>query len=219
MRPARQTLVHRVTDGETCSAVLSGCRLIVAINFNMDLGHVWGARGRFSYSDSMWMELARTLESTWPGQAVRTYTWLFPGLEVVHLLGLTTVFGGMVALDLRLLGMRRNTLSVSVLQRHILPLVWIGFAIATLSGLWLISFQATQLVNDEAFVIKMLLLPLAGLNAAFMHYIGQRGLPSWDIGQWSPPVVRISAVLSLLLWSGILACGRLIAYFYAPVFD
>lgn len=167
----------------------------------------------------MWMELARTLEATWPGQAVRTYIWMFPSLEVVHLLGLTTVFGGMVLLDLRLLGVRRNAISVSVLQRHVLPCVWTGFAIATFSGLWLISFQATQLVNDEAFRIKMLLLPLAGLNAAFMHYVGQRTLPSWDIGQWSPPAVRVSAALSLLLWAGILACGRLIAYFYAPVFN
>jgi hypothetical protein len=27
--------------------------------------------------------------------------------------------------------------------------------------------------------------------------------------------VRIAALISLLLWAGILACGRLIAYYYA----
>jgi len=165
----------------------------------------------------MWMELARALEKTWPGQWVRSWEWAFPLLEITHLLGLTVVFGGMVLLDLRLLGLRR-ALSVSLLQRHILPCVWTGFAVAAISGLWLICFEARQLVNDPAFLIKMLLLPLAGLNAAFMHHVAQGTLPSWDTQRMPPPLVRCSAALSLALWIGILACGRLIAYYYAPDF-
>lgn len=166
----------------------------------------------------MWMELARWLETTWPSQVVRTHEWAFPMLEITHLLGLTVVFGGMVLLDLRLLGLRRQSVSVTVLQRHVLSCVWTGFAIAALSGAWLICFEAVQLLGDGAFRLKMLLLALAGLNAAFMHYIGQRSLPGWDLQQMPPPLVRVSAALSLALWIGILACGRLIAYFYAPVF-
>lgn len=160
------------------------------------------------------MSFAEQLEATWPAQFVANYPWSFPSLEITHLLGLTVVFGGMVLLDLRLLGMGR-ALSITLLQRHILPCVWVGFAIAAVSGIWLILFEATKLMADPAFVIKMILLPLVALNAWLMHRYGQRNLASWDIHVLSPPWVRVSAALSLLMWCGILACGRLIAYYYA----
>jgi hypothetical protein len=146
------------------------------------------------------MSLAEQLEATWPARFVADYPWSFPGLEITHLLGLTVVFGGMVLLDLRLLGM------------------WVGFGIAALSGTWLILYEATKLMTDPAFVIKMLLLPVVALNAWLMHHYGQRNLASWDTHVLSPPWVRVSAALSLLLWAVILACGRLIAYYYAYEF-
>lgn len=159
------------------------------------------------------MTFAQQLESTWPAQFVANSPWSFPSLEVVHLLGLTVVFGGMVLLDLRLLGVHR-ALAVTALQRHILPCVWLGFAVAACSGTWLILFEASKLFGDPAFVIKMILLVLVAANVAFMHYYAQRNLAHWDIDILPPLSARISAALSLLMWAGILACGRLIAYYY-----
>jgi hypothetical protein len=163
------------------------------------------------------MSFAEQLETTWPARFVADHPWSFPALEITHLLGLTVVFGGMVLLDLRLLGMGR-VLPISLLQRHILPCVWLGFAVAAASGIWLILYEATKLMTDPAFVIKMILLPLVALNAWFMHHYAQRELASWDVHAVSPPWVRLSAVLSLLMWCVILACGRLIAYYYALEF-
>lgn len=160
------------------------------------------------------MSFADQLEATWPAQFVANSPWSFPSLEVTHLLGLTVVFGGMVLLDLRLLGMGR-ALSITLLQRHILPCVWVGFVIAAFSGTWLILFEANKLFGDPAFIIKMILLPLVALNAWLMHRYAQRNLAEWDVQVMSPPWVRVSAALSLLMWSVILACGRLIAYYYA----
>jgi hypothetical protein len=160
------------------------------------------------------MSIAQTLEATWPAQYLTEHPWGFPTLEIVHLLGLTVVFGGMVLVDLRLLGLRRE-ISVSILERYILPFVWAGFAITAFSGGWLILYEATKLFGDTAFVIKMILLPLAGLNALIMHVFLMRERERWDVRVLPPLTVRISALLSLLLWAGILACGRLIAYYYA----
>ncbi|MGE0115620.1 MAG: hypothetical protein AB7T07_12160 [Steroidobacteraceae bacterium] len=159
------------------------------------------------------MSFAQQLEATWPAQYIANSIWGFPILEVTHLLGITVVFGGMVLLDLRLLGLRRD-ISAVALERYVLPYVWIGFAIAAFSGGWLIVYEAGKLVDDSAFLLKMLLLPLAGLNALFMHRIAARGRAAWDVHAMPPLLVRLSAAISLLLWSVILACGRLIAYYY-----
>ena len=157
----------------------------------------------------------RALEASWPGQVIADSAWGFPALEVVHLLGLTVVFGGMVIVDARLLGVGRNY-SVRALEGHVLRFVWTGFAVAAFSGGWLFVFEATTLVRDPAFLVKLVLLAAAGANALFMHKIAMRPRESWDTGAAVPIAVRVSATVSLLLWAAILACGRLIAYFYPP---
>lgn len=101
------------------------------------------------------------------------------------MLGLV-VFSGMVLLDLPLLG-RGRAPSITLLQRHIPSCVWMGFA------------------------IKMPLLPL---KAWLMPRHGQRNPANWEVHVLSPPWVR-AARLSLLMGCVSVACGRLIAYYYA----
>jgi hypothetical protein len=129
------------------------------------------------------------------------------------LTGLTIVFGGMVILDMRLLGLGRQ-FSVITLERHILRFVWAGFGLALFSGGWLFLYEAVKLAGDGPFLIKMALIPLAGLNALFMHFVAMRDVERWDTGAMPPWPVRISAGVSLAIWWVVLACGRLIAYYY-----
>lgn len=141
------------------------------------------------------------------------WPWWFPILEITHLTGLTIVFGGMVILDVRLLGAGRSW-SVIALERYVLRFVWAGFAIAAFSGGWLFLYEAVKLAGDGPFLIKMALIPLAGLNALFMHYVAMRDVEAWDTNAMPPLKVRFSAGLSLAIWWVVLACGRLIAYYY-----
>lgn len=164
------------------------------------------------------MDFLKVLEGTWPAQLIADSTFGFPALEVLHLSGLTVVFGGMVLLDFRLLGVRREV-SVARLEHYVLPFVWCGFAIAAFSGGWFVLFEARTLARDPAFLIKVVLLTLAGLNALFMHKVAMGDVAKWDTGVAAPLLVRASAGVSLLLWLGILACGRLIAYYYPPPLD
>ncbi len=159
------------------------------------------------------MDILHALQETWPAKLVGGWPWWFPILEITHLTGLTVLFGGMVALDVRLMGFGRRW-SVIMLERYILRFVWSGFAIAAFSGGWLFLYEAVKLAGDGPFLIKMTLIPLAGLNALFMHFVAMRNVEQWDTGVLPPWPVRISAGLSLVIWWGVLACGRLIAYYY-----
>ena len=58
----------------------------------------------------------------------------------------------------------------------------------------------------------MLLLMLAGTNAAAFHMGVFRTVSKWDQGMAAPLAARLHAGVSLLLWLGIVTCGRMIAY-------
>jgi hypothetical protein len=77
--------------------------------------------------------------------------------------------------------------------------------------------HATEFVQSEVFVVKMLLVLAAGMNAALFHTITFRTADVWDSEEMRklppPPSARAAGAISLLLWISVIACGRLLAYF------
>ena len=136
-------------------------------------------------------------------EVIRTSPWAYPSLEVVHLVGLGLVFGTLWLVELRLLGLGRR-LDVGALAATALPWNLVGFALSVVSGLLLFASRAGELIANRAFLLKMGLIALAGFNAALLHTRG-----ALDPQR---PGTRLQAGASLLLWIGVIACGRLIAY-------
>jgi hypothetical protein len=58
----------------------------------------------------------------------------------------------------------------------------------------------------------MLLILAAGLNVWAFYRGPFRNVGTWDRGVRAPPAARLAAAFSLLLWAGVIAAGRLIAY-------
>jgi hypothetical protein len=156
------------------------------------------------------------LEASGLGQAMRQWLWLYPSVEVVHIVGIALLFGSIAVLDLRLLGFSRH-LSVKRLGAHVLPWTAASFLLIVPSGLAMFTAHATEFIQSDVFVLKMLLIMAAGLNAALFHAITFRTADVWDAEEMRrlppPPSARLAGALSLLLWIAVIACGRLLAYF------
>lgn len=131
------------------------------------------------------------------------HPWAYPALEAVHIVGIALLVGNLVLLELRVWGAARE-LPVSALARLSLSLALCGFGVIALTGLAMFSAQPGELLANRAFVIKMALVSLAGLNAAMFH--ARDGLARLD------GVARAQTVLSLGLWLAVIICGRWIAY-------
>jgi hypothetical protein len=143
--------------------------------------------------------------------------WGFPMAEIFHLFMLGTFFGGMVLLDLRLLGFNRF-ISSQALMTHVLRCIWVAFGGVLLSGSILFMFMPFEYSTNPAFQIKMCLIFAGGMNALWMHKVLISEIYEWDMDSPPPLGVRVSAFVSLCLWGGVLACGRLIAYYYGYAF-
>lgn len=139
--------------------------------------------------------------------------WGFPLAEIFHIVMTAGFFGGVLMLDLRLLGFHRSTSSI-MLMKHILPSLWWLFFGVVISGCLLFMFMPLEYSGNPAFHVKLVLILLGGINALFMHVVLLRSQFVWDIHNGVPFGVKLSAMLSLALWMGTLACGRLIAYYY-----
>ncbi|MDX2240125.1 MAG: DUF6644 family protein [Leptolyngbyaceae cyanobacterium bins.302] len=151
------------------------------------------------------------LENSAVPTAIRQWSWGYPLLEVIHILGLAVLFGSVAMFDLRLLGVSRHLL-VTDLARHLLPWTYFSFAIVALSGGLLFSTDATQIAANPAFQLKLGLIAAAGVNATLFHRGIYRSVQLWNRAVPVPVSARITAVLSLLLWAAVITCGRLIAY-------
>src|SRR6202162_1759972 len=152
------------------------------------------------------------LEQTAVGSHVRESLWLFPVIETVHIFGIILLVGATSILDLRLMGVTFREEPVSKLARRFLPWAWAGFLIQVVTGLLLFSSEATKMYGNLGFEIKMLLILVAGINAFVFHSIAYQSVGKWDNDPVAPFLARAASLLSILLWFGIVAAGRWIAY-------
>lgn len=132
-----------------------------------------------------------------------SHAWAYPALEAVHVMGIAMLFGGLLVFELRLLGLGR-AIDLAALARLALPASLAGFAVCALTGALMFSTQPQELLANAAFRTKLVLIALAGLNAAAFHGLG--GL----VGRHR--LARAQGLLSLGAWLAVIICGRWIAY-------
>jgi hypothetical protein len=135
--------------------------------------------------------------------SLQSHVWAYPALEVVHITGIALLFGNLVLLELRVFGMGRE-LPVKALGRLSLGIALTGFLVAAASGLLMFASQPAELLANRVFTLKMLLLLVAGCNAAWFH--GRGSLEKLD------DLAKAQMGVSTLIWLGVVACGRWIAY-------
>jgi hypothetical protein len=148
------------------------------------------------------LPIARFLREVW---------WAYPAVEIVHIAGFVILLGAVVMFDLRVLGLSR-TISVRALARHLLPWSWAALLLIVPSGLLMFMARASELLASGAFQLKMGLILLAFGNAAWFLTGPYQSVKQWDVDAAAPALAQVSVVLSLFLWLGVLACGRLLAY-------
>ena len=158
------------------------------------------------------------LEGTAGSVMIRESLLLYPLIETTHVLMLCLFLGMIALLDLRLLGVGLRGVPVSEVAGRLLPWALVGFAAMTISGALLFYSGPVKASATIFFRIKMGMLMLTGVNAVLFHLTIYKRVAGWDRDPVPPLRARAAGLASLVLWSGVVICGRMQAYnwFDAP---
>lgn len=156
-----------------------------------------------------WIE--RTALSVWIRESLSIFA--FPGILTLHTLGLAFLAGTHAAIDLRLLGVAPRVPIAAL--RQFLTVSWCAFWVSLLTGILLVVAYPAKAFTNPLFHLKLILVALAiwtavRVRGVLASYEGDAGTG----GARPPASVRRLAAASLLLWTGAIVSGRLLAYTY-----
>jgi len=155
-------------------------------------------------------ELLNWIADTWLGNAMRDIFWMWPFMENFHFFGLSLLFGALLAIDLRVIGVANFIPMRPVMW--LIPVALIGFAINLVTGIFFIAGDPFRYFFNLAFQWKMGLIFLAGINALWFWFGEHAKLVQLADGQQAEFGAKVIAAISLALWVGIIVLGRLIPY-------
>ena len=146
----------------------------------------------------------------WPvAVALRQSTLAYPLVNAAHILGIGLLLGSIATLDLRLLGLFRAA-PLAVLAPPLWRVAACGLGLAAATGFLLFSTRPAGYLGNTAFLLKLGLLGLGLLNILALHLnpAWKRVLADGEAGA----ALRLPALVSLLVWAGVVVAGRWIGF-------
>jgi len=157
-------------------------------------------------------QLCQWLQDTPWGTGIRESTWVFPIIEGTHAIGIAFSVGILLIMDLRLAGVLLRREPVSQVSNQLMPWSLGGFVIMFITGILLFWSQAMKAYGSIFFRIKLVLLVLAAINALAFELTLRRNIVAWDTDEKPPFRARLAGILGIVLWAGVIAAGRTMAY-------
>ena len=155
--------------------------------------------------------IEKTDLSTWLRESPSPFGFYF--ILAVHTIGLAMLVGPNAAIDLRLLGVGRD-IPIAPLKNWF-KIMWIGFVLNLTSGIFLLIAYPTKAFTNVDFYIK---LTLIAVSVWVMQTIKNRVFGDLSLSDTVMEARgRTLAIWSLLLWTGAITAGRLLAYTYTYI--
>ena len=158
------------------------------------------------------LNLARWLDSQSWSTAIHESIYLYAWIETTHVITLMVFLGMLFVIDLRMLGAIFPKVPASIIAQRLDKPMMIGFAMMLITGFLLYYAIPVRTTQSLWFRIKVVLLIVAGINAFLFRAKMQASSSSWDLDPMPPKRMRVGAMLSLVLWAGVVITGRTIAY-------
>ena len=159
----------------------------------------------------MLVDWLTALQELPPIAALRSSRWTYAAVNASHITGIALLFGAIVPLDLRLVGLFRQ-IPIRSLARILVPVAATGLLLAVTAGSLLFSIRAVQYAGTPLFQVKLALIACGIANALLLHRAAEWQAARQDTTGIPPPRLRAAAALSIVLWLATIFCGRMLAF-------
>jgi len=156
-------------------------------------------------------EFIQWLQDTSIATAIRESALVFPIILSLHLTGMG-LFGGMILMtDLRILGIALTKHPVSDVVNGLRPWKHLGLTLTATCGILLLWCKAAIYYPNPFLHIKLTLFVLIIIHALVFRDV-YRNISDLDRSPVIPGRAKAAAVLSMILWIGVVTAGRWIGY-------
>ena len=152
------------------------------------------------------------LEASALGAAIRQSSWVYMAANVGHIVSLLVFFSAVAVMDLRMVGLFAATAPGNIL-RGARSVAIVGFLGLLLTGSMLFTAEASHVITNKVFLVKLALIALGLVNIVVFEVFTApqiKGLPPHAV---LPSAARVAGIVSLMMWVAVAICGRSIAYF------
>ena len=154
--------------------------------------------------------LATWLETSSVAYFVNNTNWIWAIFETLHFIGMALLIGCVGILDLRMLGVGKR-LAAGPLHR-LVPYGIAGFLINMITGLLFFVAIPRQYMFNVAFIVKMSLIAIAGINVLVFYTTVYRAAERLGPGDDAPFKAKVAAVVSIAAWFGVMYFGRMLPF-------
>jgi uncharacterized membrane protein len=148
-----------------------------------------------------------TLARKW-GLFVQETSWVWPAAETLHFIGLCLLFGTVLIVNLRILGMGKSTLSYAAL-RQLFPLGMLGFALNLVTGMMFFVATPEQYTGD-LFLLKMTLMAAGALN--LLYFMLSKSPERMRDGDDTGIGTKLVAASAIVIWLAVVFCGHMLPW-------
>ena len=135
-----------------------------------------------------------SLEASLPAVFLRGSLWIYPAVNTGHIIGIGLLIGGVIPMDLRLLGLWPKVPLLPLLQ-VLMRTAAVGVSLALLCGFLLFITRASSYVGSDIFLVKMIVVSAGLVNGLILRIVlSPRNPPQWVVASRVPPVVRVAAI-------------------------
>lgn len=145
------------------------------------------------------------------GATMRQSLWMYPIVEIFHIVGFSVLVGSIVMFDLRILGLSKG-IPVTAMARHLVRWSLLSLLFVVPAGIMMFTAHPGDFIANRIFLLKLSLIALAGINAIAFHMGIYGHVASWDTMVAAPKLAQAHALLSIVIWIAVISCGRLLAY-------
>jgi hypothetical protein len=155
----------------------------------------------------LWME-----QSALGGFMRESSLWTYPVVNLSHIFGIGALFGAVIIIDLRLVGVW-SKVPLTAITDTAIPVAVAGFTVAVATGAGLLATKATEYIGNPYLFIKFAAIAVGIVNAALLNR-----LPAWrarrerELSSDENRRLAVFGVVSLTCWVVAVSAGRLIAY-------
>jgi hypothetical protein len=158
------------------------------------------------------IQFTEWLSQTSISQVIQTHLWIIPTVQSIHIVGIGVVVASVFMIDLRVLGWAGRDQSLRETVDRFGP--WLSGALCVLliTGLLMVIGEPARELLAFSFWFKMCLVAIGTVIAGLFQIALRRDAHHWEESVIERRSTKSLAILTLLIWVGIIILGRLIAY-------